>query len=132
MKFFNDIDANTNRLMLTETTLGSRETLIPEFSSSDNVIYSFSCDEDFFVAKFYVKTRNENKHSIRNLLSLYDGESGYVTEYGIVSNDDFLSRDVFSFSKNPISGEFELTLNPSSSDSRSVTTFFIVMARGML
>lgn len=131
MKFLSDANVNTNRLMLRETILGSKETLVPEFSSG-SVIYSFGSSENYLAAKFSVKTKSENTQSLRNLLILYDGYNSFITEYGIVSNSEILSNDVFSFSKNNESGEFELSLTPSSSAAREVVTFFMVMIRDFL
>ena len=110
IKFLEPIDLKTTRHDSNFATVST---------TSSTVVYSVSTS-DFSAAKITILVVSGDFKTIRELLALHDEANGYITEYAVLSaplpsalDDDVFSADVSG-------GNFQLSITPSTSASRSV------------
>lgn len=126
MKFLNDVDANDNNFLLTNSQTSSAELVV---SSTDSAsIISFSKDV-FRSAKFFVQTVSSSGpqtfYCVREILALHDDVDGFLTEYAVVGNAEFLEKDDFDFS---LSGSNAvLSVSPTTVDDRNIKVHAVIL-----
>lgn len=122
MKFLNNVDVNDNNVFFTDSVMGTSESLYPNATDSV-VIYSLNAS-DYLGAKFLVKTISGTDQSIREILAMYDGTQGYLTEYAIVSTTETgIYNDTYTFVYSSDTSTYDLVLTPSVSGQRNVHVF---------
>lgn len=122
MKFLNNVDVNSNNVFFTDSVMGTSESLYPNATDSI-VIYSLNAS-DYLGAKFLVKTISGTDQSIREILAMYVGSQGYITEYAIVSTTETgIYNDTYTFVFSSDTSTYDLVLTPSVSGERNVNVF---------
>jgi hypothetical protein len=118
MKFFNNVDVNSNNVIYANTLTASAGISV---SSTDPAeLYRFSAS-DYVSAKFIITINSISDESVRELLTVHNNIDGFVTEYAIVSTGLETRDDSFGLAIN--SGDALLTITPSTVTTRNVNIY---------
>jgi hypothetical protein len=118
MKFFNNVDVNSNNVIYTNTLTASAGISV---SSTDPAeLYRFSAS-DYVSAKFIITVNSSSDESVRELLAVHNNVDGFVTEYALVSTGLETRDDIFGFDVN--SGDAVLTVTPATDTARNINVY---------
>lgn len=123
MKFYNTVDINDNSLKYSDARSDSVDITVVSTLASE--IYSFPAS-NYVGAKFLVRVTTSNGISLREILAIHDGSSGYITEYAILYSHAELENDVFNLTIE--SGNAVLKITPTTDSSRDIKIFAQLIA----
>jgi hypothetical protein len=118
MKFFNNVDVNSNNVIYTNTLTASAGISVESTDPAE--LYRFSAS-DYVSAKFIITINSSSDESVRELLAVHNNIDGFVTEYALVSSGLETRDDVFELDID--SGDAILTIIPSTATARNINVY---------